>query len=69
MLVFLSYRSLVDKLYNGAAAFHMCWILVYSLKDTAAPSTINLLDDEETENKDSTDEHFQFTDEQYKVKN
>lgn len=36
------------------------------LKDTAAPSTINLLDDEETENKDLSDEHFQFTDEQYK---
>lgn len=56
-------------LYNGAAAFHTCWILVCSLKDTAAPSTINLLDDEETENKDLSDEHFQFTDEQYKVKN
>lgn len=53
--------------YKQAQAF--VGSLVYSLKDTAAPSTINLLDDEETENKDLTDEHFQFTDEQYKVKN
>lgn len=36
------------------------------LKDSVAPSTVNLLDEEETNNKDAVDEDMPFADEQYK---